>query len=151
VGTVGEIRFSPEASNVVSEFAHLNAEFRSPHQQWFIQAREQLEAAVQEESSKRGVTGSVEWMPPEPPTPMADSISQKITDSVSLLGHEAVRLYSGAGHDAVQMAKLGPAGMIFIPSVDGRSHCPEEFTDIADISLGIHALAQSVLELDRVP
>lgn len=148
VGTVGEIQFSPEASNVVTEFASLNAEFRSPNEKWFQVARKDLEEFVGLDTARRGVKGEIEWLPPEAPTPMSDGVSNVITDSIAALGHDAVKLYSGAGHDAVQMAKLGPAGMIFIPSAGGRSHCPEEWTDLGDITLGIHALAQSVVSID---
>jgi N-carbamoyl-L-amino-acid hydrolase len=47
------------------------------------------------------------------------------------------------------MTKLGPTGTIFIPSRDGRSHCPEEWTDIGHVVDGVSVLAQSVLSLDQ--
>jgi N-carbamoyl-L-amino-acid hydrolase len=149
VGTVGEVRFAPAATNVVSEAALLTAEFRSPDPGWFVLAREQLEQAVSQESQRRGVRGRVDWLPPEPPTAMDPGLSDLIAEAIADLGHDALRLYSGAGHDAVQMARLGPAGMIFIPSKDGRSHQPEEWTDSSDISRGVHALAASVVRIDR--
>src|SRR5699024_2409570 len=65
VGTVGEIHFSPEASNVVSEKAILSAELRSPNSEWFTIARKQVEEAVQRESSKRSLLGKVDWLPLE--------------------------------------------------------------------------------------
>jgi N-carbamoyl-L-amino-acid hydrolase len=148
VGTVGEIRFTPEATNVVSEEALLTAEFRSSDAGWFGLAREQLEQAVERESRRRGVHGSVLWLPPEPPTAMDPRLSELIGRSIAGLGHDFLRLYSGAGHDAVQLARLGPAGMIFLPSKDGRSHTPEEWTDLADIALGVHALAASIVQID---
>jgi N-carbamoyl-L-amino-acid hydrolase len=58
-------------------------------------------------------------------------------------------LASFAGHDAAMMAHLGPVGMLFVPSHDGRSHCPEEWTDNADIVVGIHTLAQALVQADR--
>jgi len=47
------------------------------------------------------------------------------------------------------MSRLCPTAMIFVPSADGRSHCPEEWTDLADIEQGIRVLAQAVIEADR--
>jgi beta-ureidopropionase / N-carbamoyl-L-amino-acid hydrolase len=57
------------------------------------------------------------------------------------------RLRSGAGHDAQYMAAIGPAGMVFVPSHDGRSHCEEEFTPIDDIEQGATTLLLAALDL----
>jgi acetylornithine deacetylase/succinyl-diaminopimelate desuccinylase-like protein len=56
---------------------------------------------------------------------------------------------SGAGHDAAILARLVPAAMIFVPSRDGLSHVPEEWTSAADIARGVEVLYQMVLKLDR--
>jgi N-carbamoyl-L-amino-acid hydrolase len=56
---------------------------------------------------------------------------------------------SGAGHDAQEMAMLGPAGMIFVPSHEGRSHCPEEHSDLSDLVTGVRALAETLVAFDR--
>jgi len=149
VGTVGSVTFTPEATSVVTESALLTAEFRSPDDAWFTLAREQIAEATARQSQRRGLQHSVEWLPWERPTAMDPRISAIIGSSIGQLGHPAAHLYSGAGHDGVQMAKLGPVGMIFIPSLEGRSHCPEEFTDPAQIAVGVHALAQSVVNLDQ--
>ena len=58
-------------------------------------------------------------------------------------------LASGAGHDTVQMAHLGPVGMLFVPSAGGRSHCPEEWTSPEQLEAGASALLATLLELDR--
>ena len=63
------------------------------------------------------------------------------------LGWESVP--SGAGHDAAHMDALGPMGMVFVPSAGGRSHVPEEHTDLADILHGIDVLAETIVSLDR--
>ena len=57
------------------------------------------------------------------------------------------KLISGAGHDTALVAGLAEAGMIFVPSRDGRSHCPQEFTRIEDIVLGCEILLDTVVEL----
>jgi acetylornithine deacetylase/succinyl-diaminopimelate desuccinylase-like protein len=57
---------------------------------------------------------------------------------------------SGAGHDAMNMAKLCPVGLIFIPSVDGLSHHPNEFTDMDDILIGIDILEEAVLHYAKI-
>jgi acetylornithine deacetylase/succinyl-diaminopimelate desuccinylase-like protein len=75
-------------------------------------------------------------------------VQDLIADTSTELGYSWQALPSGAGHDAAHIAAIAPAGMIFVPSRDGRSHCPEEFTEIDDISRGIHALTASLVGLD---
>jgi N-carbamoyl-L-amino-acid hydrolase len=60
-----------------------------------------------------------------------------------------VRLPSGAGHDAQMMARLGPMGMIFVPSIDGISHSPRERTDWDDCANGAALLLDTVLLMDE--
>jgi N-carbamoyl-L-amino-acid hydrolase len=60
-----------------------------------------------------------------------------------------MRLPSGAGHDAQQIARLCPMGMIFVPSVGGISHSPKELTNWADCANGANVLLRTVLELDQ--
>jgi N-carbamoyl-L-amino-acid hydrolase len=55
---------------------------------------------------------------------------------------------SGATHDAQSMGRLAPMGMIFVPSVRGISHAPEEFTPPQDVINGVNVLLRSVLQLD---
>jgi N-carbamoyl-L-amino-acid hydrolase len=54
---------------------------------------------------------------------------------------------SGAGHDSQNLAHLAPTGMIFVPSKDGRSHSPAEYTDFADVERGANVLLSTVLSL----
>jgi N-carbamoyl-L-amino-acid hydrolase len=56
---------------------------------------------------------------------------------------------SGAGHDAQAMAQLGPMGMIFVPSVGGISHSPQEFSRPGNITNGANVLLATLLRLDE--
>jgi N-carbamoyl-L-amino-acid hydrolase len=56
---------------------------------------------------------------------------------------------SGAGHDAQDMARIAPTGMIFTPSVGGISHSPREYTRPEDLANGANVLLQTILEIDR--
>ena len=55
---------------------------------------------------------------------------------------------SGAGHDAQEMSRIAPIGMIFVPSVGGISHSPKEYTSPADIANGANVLLRTVLAID---
>lgn len=148
VGTVGNLTTSPELTNVVSEQARLTGEFRSPRAERMAELQQQLAAATASLDEEWHTSSTVNWGQFDPPTPMDELVSAELAKAARTVGHDALRVYSGATHDTVQMARLGPTGMIFIPSTGGRSHCPEEWTDLGYIADGVAVLAQAVLALD---
>ncbi len=66
-----------------------------------------------------------------------------------VMGVSFLYMPSGAGHDAREIAKKVPSAMIFVPSNDGISHTPEEFTEWSDLENGVNVLLATVKELDR--
>jgi N-carbamoyl-L-amino-acid hydrolase len=149
VATVGVLELSPGSTNVIPGRARLVAESRSVDPAWLAAFRTRLAEELAGPARARGVDVDLEWLTMEAPTPMAASMSRLLTAAAGALGHRVAPLVSFAGHDAVSMAHLGPTGMVFVPSKDGRSHCPEEWTDVADIAVGVHTLAQAVVGADR--
>ena len=148
-GTSGQIRFTPEAVNVVSQIASLEGELRGPEGSWLNEAQRRLTAAAGSEAEKRGVEVEIEWTTDDAPVPLHEPITSTITEVADDFGLSRATMFSGAGHDAGIIAAKTQVGMIFVPSVDGRSHCPEEFTDFADIMPGISVLLETVLRTDR--
>ena len=73
----------------------------------------------------------------------------QIADAVKGLGLSSQVMPSGAGHDAQDLARICPMGMIFVPSVKGISHSPNEFTKPEDVVNGANVLLQTVLRLDQ--
>ena len=69
------------------------------------------------------------------------AVVEALTETVRALGHEPLLLPSGAGHDAQCLAESAEVGLLFVPSVGGLSHCPEELTHPDDIVAGARALA----------
>ena len=147
-GTIGSVTFTPEAVNIVSERAEVFGELRSPEREWLEYAREALLEAAGVEASRRGVTLDFSWLPSKEPADMSPALLDVCTDVVAGLGYRHSRMYSGAEHDAAIMAQFCPTAMIFVPSHDGRSHCPEEWTDSDDIVAGVHALTESIIRAD---
>ena len=147
-GTSGQIRFTPEAVNVVSENAVVEGGFRGPDGSWLHEAARRLTEAAGQEADRRGVTMEIEWTTDDAPVPLHQPITATITEAAAELGLSRSRMFSGAGHDAGIIAAKTQVGMIFVPSVDGRSHCPEEFTALDDILPGISVLLETVLRLD---
>src|SRR5207302_8638197 len=83
---------------------------------------------------------------PEPTDPRLRAL---IDQSAKDLGLATKQMPSGAGHDAQDMARLAPAGMIFIPSIGGISHSPKEFSRPQDIENGANVLLRAVMKVDR--
>src|SRR5262249_35166611 len=80
---------------------------------------------------------------------LTDARFQKlINETARELGFSTRLMPSGAGHDAQEIAVIGPVGMIFIPSVGGISHSPREFSRPEDIENGANVLLHALLRLD---
>jgi N-carbamoyl-L-amino-acid hydrolase len=77
-------------------------------------------------------------------------IQQQIEAAAATLGLTTLHLPSGAGHDAQNLAKLAPMGMIFIPSIGGISHSPKELSRWSDCANGADVLLRTVLRVDRI-
>ena len=71
-----------------------------------------------------------------------------LEDEARARGYPTLPMTSGAGHDAMHMARIAPMGMLFIPCRDGRSHCPEEWAAPEDLARGAEVLAGALLRLD---
>lgn len=80
---------------------------------------------------------------------MAPVVRDALHDACVAAGERDQTLVSMAGHDAANMARLGPAGMLFVASVGGYSHCPQEFSKDEDVVKGAEIFLQALLLLDR--
>ena len=84
------------------------------------------------------------WLPP---TPLSPALRDRLSELSRDLGYRTRVMSSGAGHDAQTFARHFPAGLIFVPSVGGISHAPEEWTDWSDIGAGVNLLTEAIVEL----
>jgi beta-ureidopropionase / N-carbamoyl-L-amino-acid hydrolase len=145
VGTIGRIAVQPNATNVVPGTVELWAEMRSVDSSVLVDRSERFAEAASAIATRRALQARVRELSREAPVPVTVAAQDVLAEVVQSLGHPPRRLPSFAGHDANQLAKIAPIGMLFVPSRAGRSHCPEEWTDLADIALGAQALAEAVV------
>jgi beta-ureidopropionase / N-carbamoyl-L-amino-acid hydrolase len=147
VGTVGVVELKPGASNIVPEAAFLTLDLRD--MSWDVLQRllERVGALAHEIAEKWGLEVTVERMRLSEPAQMSPHIQEVIDEMARDLGHRTHWMNSGAGHDAQVMAKIAEAGMIFVPSRQGRSHSPAEFTDWDQIENGANVLLNTLLRL----
>lgn len=148
VSTTGRIESSPGSFNIVPDEARIWAEMRSTDSDWLHGAKRRVTENIAAEASERGVHTLIEWLNDQDPVAADNAVQDHIAHAATAIGLSWQAVPSGAGHDAAHLACLAPMGMIFIPSLGGRSHVPEEFTDIGDIAQGAHVLAATLVEMD---
>jgi N-carbamoyl-L-amino-acid hydrolase len=148
VGTVGRLRVEPNATNVVPGAVELSAEMRSVDGAVLAERSAAFPRQVQAIAERRTMQIDVQSLSAEAPVPIGAEVQAVLAGVLAELGQPPRHLPSYAGHDGNQIAKIAPIGMLFIPSRAGRSHCPEEWTDLADVALGARALREAVLKFD---
>jgi N-carbamoyl-L-amino-acid hydrolase len=150
VGTVGRIRAEPGAPNVIPGEVVMSLELRDLSAEKINSLFQQI---IEESEIIAKNTGTkISFDPIEAtavPSPTDPTVKKIIADAAEDLGLSYLFMPSGAGHDAQNMAKIAPTGMIFVPSVGGVSHSPKEFTDAMDIANGANVLLHSILKIDQ--
>ena len=149
VGTVGRIQALPGAPNVIPGKVVLSLELRDLDAVKILTLYQQIRAEADQIAKANKVTFDFKEINTNIPAPTNPTIRRLIDQSAKELGLTTKVMPSGAGHDAQDMARLGPVGMIFIPSVGGISHSPKEFSRPKDIENGANVLMRTVLKLDR--
>jgi N-carbamoyl-L-amino-acid hydrolase len=147
VTTVGTLTVTPNIVNAIPGTVSLSIDMRDPTTATLERARGMLDLVVKEACQREGVRYDLQHYWQVPYTPFAPDVIAAVERAAKTTGARYRRIRSGAGHDAQYMAAIGPAGMIFVPSRNGRSHCEEEFTAIAEIEDGANTLLLAALDL----
>ena len=148
VGTTGRALIEPNATNVIPGRVELWVEQRSVDPDRLQERCGLFVEQVQSIASRRDVAVRADPLSYEAPVPVPDALQALLADVLTEVGQSVRYLPSYAGHDANQLARVAPVGMLFVPSHAGRSHCPEEWTDLADVALGAQALGLAVIRAD---
>jgi N-carbamoyl-L-amino-acid hydrolase len=150
VGTVGRIRAEPGAPNVIPGRVVMSLELRDLSSEkievLFARIREEAEAIAAKSST------TIRFAPIDVtavPAPTDERMRSIIGEVARELGLSSKLMPSGAGHDAQDMARIAPTGMIFVPSVGGISHSPDEFTRPEDMANGANVLLRTILRIDQ--
>ena len=143
VGTVGVLTMKPGAANVIPGEVEFIIELRDRE----MEAMYQLAANLQRDYADRGLT--LTKILEQKNVPCDSGVIDAMKTACHDLGLSHMDLYSGAGHDMMNMGRLMAGGMIFIPSKDGISHRAEEYSEPEDIVNGANVLLRTILELDK--
>lgn len=147
VVTVGRVRVEPGGSNQVPGLAEVSLDFRDPDRGRVVALERGIEQAATAAAAAHGVTAVWESEEIVDPVPLDQGIRQVVQRCAAQLRLSAIDISSGAGHDAQNMAHLTPTAMIFVPSRDGRSHSPAEYTEPDDVVAGADVLLATLVEL----
>lgn len=148
VGTVGRIQALPGAPNVIPGRVVLSLELRDLDAAKIEMLYQKIRGEAEKIGKATGTQFTYKEINVNAPAPTDERIRDRISQSANELGLTSKRMPSGAGHDAQDMARLGPIGMIFVPSVGGISHSPKEFSRPADIVNGANVLLHTLMKLD---
>lgn len=147
VATVGKINVIPNGTNVIAGKTELVVDVRDIDEGARDEMLSAISQAAEKIASSRGLGLKIEEKIKVPPVIVPDCIQETILTAASESGLSTMTLPSGAGHDAMIMGKYVPSGMIFVPSVNGKSHSPQEWTPLPDCVNGVQVLKESLKKL----
>jgi hydantoinase/carbamoylase family amidase len=148
VATVGILEVSPGFPNIIPGRVEMVVEARSVRQEEKEAVKATLMETINDVQLQRGVKIGVVWNSDELPVTVPDEMQNVIAESSGDLGIPIRVLPSRAAHDANALSLLAPIGMVFVPSLNGLSHCPNEWSSFEDIALGAEVLGTALLKLD---
>ena len=147
VATTGYIKTTPGGMNIVAEKVEFTVDIRSTNNDYINDITSKIRAALDFETEKMGGSYEMDNKLTITPVQLSEEMLQIMEDDCKVKGYSYKRLPSGAGHDSLEIGQVIPTVMLFVPSKDGRSHCPVEHTeyDFAKASVIMADLAEELL------
>jgi N-carbamoyl-L-amino-acid hydrolase len=144
--TVGMVQVQPNSRNVIPGQVFLTVDLRHPQSDKLASMDAKLREGMVEISQRTGLAYEMKMVADFPPQPFEASCVEAVRAAAHRLGLSTRDITSGAGHDAVYMARVCPAAMIFTPCIDGISHNEAEDIKPEWAAAGANVLAQAALE-----
>jgi N-carbamoyl-L-amino-acid hydrolase len=145
--TIGRVELIPGAANVIPGQVIFSLDVRDADDATLKLLAEAFSRALSAVARRRGLKFEFSVLSELAPVRCAPQVIQAIEESVEKSGLSSTHLPSGAAHDAQIIAGIAPAGMIFVPSKEGRSHSAAEWTAWADIEAGANTLLNTLRRL----
>lgn len=149
-GTVGMVQVHPNSRNVIPGQVKFSIDLRNATDADCEAMDADIRAVADRISRETGLPIAINLVSSYPAQPFHADCVDAVARAAKALGYSHMPVVSGAGHDAVYMARLAPAGMVFIPCKDGISHNEIEDAAPADITAGCNVLMHAMLERARV-
>jgi N-carbamoyl-L-amino-acid hydrolase len=149
VGTVGKIRAHPDTPNVIAGQVDLSLEIRDLSMDKVDMLFGRIDGAAKSIGEDTDTTITIDQYYESPAADSDTRISDIVEQSADALQLSSMHMPSGAGHDAQSFKGIAPLGMIFVPSKDGISHAPTEYTSPQQITDGANVLLHSLVQMDE--
>ncbi|MCW3991601.1 MAG: Zn-dependent hydrolase [Candidatus Bathyarchaeota archaeon] len=147
VGTVGKIICEPNVPNVIPGRVLFSLDARDVNSKGIDELVRRTEKQLSEAAQTHGVEASMRLVGESKAITIQTGMVERIRDGARELRIPYMRMNSGAVHDSCLLAEITDIGMIFVPSINGRSHVPDENTRFEDIKLGCDLLLNTILKL----
>ena len=147
VATVGRMELHPNLVNVVPATATFTIDLRHTDNGVLVDAERRTNDFLTAAAAAEGCAVETRVLARFDPVEFDEQVVAAVERAATANGHSVRRMPSGAGHDAQMLARVCPTGMVFVPSVDGLSHNPAEYTAPGDLEAGANVLLQVMLEL----
>ncbi len=147
--TVGDVRVEPNVSNVVPASAIVRVDLRHESDSVRMMAWQALKELASQIAGRRGLILTLETNLNQPAVQMDKEITNYLMKAISDCGYKPVQIPSGAGHDAVIMARMVPTSMLFVRCRDGISHHPDEHVEEADVVAAIKILFRGLVRISN--
>jgi len=144
--TVGFVQVSPNSRNTIPGRVFFTVDFRHPEDEVLSLMDRDLRQACEEAASAIGLEVEVKEFWYFPPTPFHPDLVDAVRDAAAAQGYPHQDIISGAGHDAVYVARVAPTAMVFVPCVGGISHNEIEDAKPEDLTAGCNVLLNAVLD-----
>jgi N-carbamoyl-L-amino-acid hydrolase len=145
-GTVGMVQVFPNSRNVIPGRVKFSIDLRNVSDELLNTMHGEIEAFVERTRRETGLGIELERVSYYPPCPFHPDCVDAVRAATARLGYSTMDVVSGAGHDAIYVARLAPAGMIFVPCKDGISHNEIEDAQPAHLEAGCNVLLHAMLE-----
>lgn len=145
--TVGMVKLTPGAVNVIPGKAEFSIDIRDCNMDSKNELIEQLQSGIEDIAEKRGVKVTLELENHDIPLSCDETVVECIKKSCDDLGIQPEPMISGPYHDSLFVGRFAPTAMIFVPSKNGISHSPDEWTDFSELAVGTDVLVNTLLEL----
>ena len=147
--TVGSVEVSPGLSNVISGRAELRLDLRHKSDGDREEAFEEIKQAVESIAMSRKIDARIDSIQHTPATWMDHGLVAHMNEAIHDAGITVKPMVSGAGHDAMIMARIAPSCMLFVRCRDGISHHPDEFVSPEDIRVALQVMVQSLIRFSQ--
>jgi N-carbamoyl-L-amino-acid hydrolase len=149
VGTIGHLEISPNAVNIIPGETALTMEIRTPDHSVTTAILDHLAKHIEDIETARGVRIERSILLNQSSVALDETVMAAMVKAIETMSESYLMLTSMAGHDATHLASMTRSGMLFVRSINGRSHCPEENSHMEDIEKAGNALLKTILLLDK--